>query len=494
MNKSAPKYLAFALLGCLIGVLTMSLLPDSDTVEEEQTDSNEPLYWVAPMDASYRRDKPGKSPMGMDLVPVYANQQANSPGTVRIAPNVVHNLGVRTASVQFAPLQQEVKTVGYVQYNEDKLVHIHPRVEGWIDELYVKASGDEVTLNQPLYTLYSPQLINAQEEYLLATSRNNTALINAAIARLIALQMPQQAIDALQKTRKVTQTIAFHSPQSGVVDNLNIRKGFYVEPGNTLMSIGALDEVWVEAEVFERFASLVQVGQSVTMTLGYLPGREWLGKVDYLYPSLNEKTRTVRARLRFDNPGLVLRPNMFAQVVFQVSSDQRTLQIPLDAAIRTGKQDRVVLSLGDGEFKSIEVKLGQVSGSMVEVLSGLQEDDEVVVSAQFLLDSESSVDSDFIRMQPHDMHHHMDHEKVQVESATVKGVLNSIDTQARHANISRDAIEQWQRGPATLDFTLEETLETSDLVIGQTIQFTFEIRDGDFVITDIQSLEGHQHD
>jgi Cu(I)/Ag(I) efflux system membrane fusion protein len=412
------KTAALLALGILVGVLVMTWLPDRASQPGDADDEDKPLYWVAPMDPEYRRDGPGKSPMGMDLVPVYADdaRASGGSGTVEISPEVINNLGVRTASVSRQPLQPRIRTVGYVQYNEDRLIHIHPRVEGWIERLHVKAAGDPVERGQPLYALYSPQLVNAQEELLLALKRNNELLQKAARDRLLALQMTSEFIDQLERDRKVRQTITFLSPQSGVIDNLNIREGFYVLPGTTLMSVGALDDVWVEAEVFEREASRVRVGQAVTMRLDYLPGRRWQGRVDYIYPSLDEKTRTLRIRLRFANEQRELKPNMFAQIEIDTSEDADTLVVPREAIIRTGSQDRVVLALGEGRFKSIAVSLGRMDERSVEVLDGLKEGDEVVVSAQFLLDSESSKTSDFLRMHhepagddamDHQHHHHL---------------------------------------------------------------------------------------
>ena len=262
-----------------------------------------PLYWVAPMDANYKRDKPGKSPMGMDLIPVYEESGSSSagPGAIKISPEIVNNLGVRTAMAKKKALQTEIKTVGYVQYDEDLLVHIHPRVEGWVEKLYVKAEGDPVKKGQALYEIYSPALVNAQEELLLAIERKNKRLVKAAEERLTALQIPRIAIERLKKTKQVSQNITFFAPQNGVVDNLNIRQGFFVKPGTTLMSIGDLEQVWVEAEIFERQAPFVKTGTPVTMSLGYLPGEKWQGRVDYIYPTLNPKTRTVKVRLRFKN-------------------------------------------------------------------------------------------------------------------------------------------------------------------------------------------------
>lgn len=362
----------------------------------------EPIYWVAPMDPDYRRDKPGKSPMGMDLVPVYADTASESvagPGTISVHPTVVNNLGVRTAKTIRAPLQPTIRTVGYVQYDEDRLIHIHPRVEGWIEKLYIKSSGDPVVKGQALYELYSPELVNAQEEYILALSRDNNRLIRAAHERLQALQLSAALVHELRRTRTVKQTITFYAPQDGVVENLEIREGFFVQPGTTLMAIGSLAEVWVEAEIFERQAMLVAVGMPVVMTLDYLPGREWRGVVDYIYPTLNQQTRALRVRLRFDNSDGVLRPNMYTQVVLRGASDTERLLVPREAVIRTGNQDRVVLALGEGRFKSIAVILGRLDEHHAEILDGLAEGDTVVTSAQFLLDSESSKTADFGRLE-----------------------------------------------------------------------------------------------
>ena len=401
MKQVARNVLAL-LVGVALGAFFINQLRDD--VDKARGHSNaasqEPLYWVAPMDGNYRRDKPGKSPMGMDLVPVYERDARTDedPGTVEISPEVVNNLGVRTASVELRALQTRISTVGYVQYDEDRLVHVHPRVEGWIEKLYVKAAGDPVTEGEPMYELYSPQLVNAQEELLLALKRNNERLVKAARDRLLALQLTPDFIQALERDRKLRQTVTFRAPHSGVVDNLNIREGFYVKPGTTLMSIGALDDVWVEAEVFARQAALVQVGQPVTMTLEYAPGRNWQGSVDYVYPSLDEQTRTLRVRLRFANSDLTLKPNMFAQVVIDVAPQGDALLVPREAVIRTGDQDRLVLALGEGRFKSVAVALGRSDEQAVEILQGVELGDTVVVSAQFLLDSESSKSADFKRM------------------------------------------------------------------------------------------------
>jgi Cu(I)/Ag(I) efflux system membrane fusion protein len=415
MNAVARSIVVVAVAAAAGAAATYLLLDQRHPGGAPATSSErKPLYWVAPMDPNYRRDQPGKSPMGMDLVPVYEEEGAGAPagaGTVEIAPEVVNNLGVRTTAAALGSLPAEIRTVGYVQYDEDRLAHIHPRVEGWIEQLHVKASGDPVDAGQPLYELYSPQLVNAQEEFLLALRRDNQLLEKAAEDRLLALQIGPAFIDRLRRERQISQTVTFHAPLTGVVDNLAVREGFFVRPDTTLMSVGVLDEVWVEAEVFARQAPLVAVGQPVTMTLDYLPGRLWEGEVDYLYPSLDEHTRTLRVRLRFANEEGVLKPNMFAQVVIRAPARADSLLVPREAVIRGPDHNRVVLALGAGRFKSVAVELGRVDGGQAEILGGLEAGDEVVVSAQFLLDSESSKTSDFRRMEamPAAPEHNTDH-------------------------------------------------------------------------------------
>ncbi|MFT5210910.1 MAG: Cu(I)/Ag(I) efflux system membrane fusion protein [Flavobacterium sp.] len=484
-NQSAniTALVAAAAVGAFLSYIGMFFLGADDMTAKST--AREPIYWVAPMDANYTREKAGKSPMGMDLIPVYADAGSENAeiGTVRISPEVVNNLGVRTVAAKYRALNSKISTVGYVQYDEDLLVHIHPRVEGWIEKLHVKAAGDPVKKDQALYEIYSPALVNAQEELLLALDRKNQRLIKAAEDRLKALQLPERAIKSLRETRKVAQRITFYAPQSGVLDNLNIREGFFVKPGTTLMSIGKLDQVWVEAEVFARQAFLISVGVPVTMTLSYLPGTKWQGKIDYIYPTLNAMTRTLKVRLRFDNADMLLKPNMFAQVVIQSSNDKSRLMIPKEALIRSGRGERVVLVLGDGRFKSVDVEVGAYDDDFVEILFGLDPGDEVVSSAQFLLDSESSKTSDFKRM-----NYAAEESALSSDSsATVDGVINAIMLDRGMINISRSAIEKWGRGPATLEFSFAKPVSLESLHEGMNIRFTFEINDGTFVITDILS-------
>ncbi|GAW96566.1 MULTISPECIES: efflux RND transporter periplasmic adaptor subunit [Colwellia] len=485
MTATKTSTVKASLVGLIFGAaLTVTaytiFTPQSNLTNSDSSASSEPLYWVAPMDANYRRDKAGKSPMGMDLIPYYADDGSGPDegvGTIRISPNVVNNLGVRTVIAEVKILHTQIDTVGYVTFDEDTLVHIHPRVEGWIEKLYVKAIGDAVKKGQPLYDIYSPELVNAQEEFLLAIDRKNSRLITAAENRLVALQLPKSAIKKLKKTHKVQQNITFYAPQNGVIESLEIREGFFVKPGSTLMSIGDLSQVWVVAEVFERQANQVVQGTAVTMSLDYLPGKTWQGKIDYVYPILDAKTRTVKVRLRFNNENGEFKPNMFAQITIHTSSDEKALLIPKEALIRTGNQDRVVLALGEGNFKSIAVSVGRFDSHHVEILSGLSAGEKVVSSAQFLLDSESSKTSDFKRM---------NHDSVP-STVWVDASIVSLMADHKMLTLAHPAIPAWDWPAMTMDFIALDSVDFSQLKADMTIRVEIEkVSDNDYRIINIE--------
>ncbi|GEA04973.1 hemolysin D [Alteromonas sp. KUL17] len=471
------------------------------SAHSDGTDNKAPLYWVAPMDDSYRRDKPGKSPMGMDLVPVYANDDATSaksnersPGTVMIPPNVQHNMGVKVAPVSIGTLQKTVTAVGNVAYDEESIVHIHPRVSGWVDRLFIKSQGEQVEKGQALYTLYSPELVSAQEEFVLALRRGDARLIEGAAERLKTLGLSKGVIEALQKTRRVTQTVTFNAPQSGVVEALNIREGFYVQPGTTLMSIAQLDTVWVIAEVPEKYALIIAPHNSAVVTLDEMDhgfDAKWESHVEYIYPSLSETTRTLKVRIPLNNSNHTLRPNMFAHVGIKPTQRKAALLVPRSAVIRTAEGAKVVLSKGDGNFKSVRVTLGQSDSTHFEVVEGLLPEDDVVVSAQFLIDSESSKSSDFKRM------------KAPEHQATTTGTIEAIELPAdaetngawNNANlvIARGPIEKWGRGPATMSFAVSKHIDLSQFKEGDNIMFTF-VTGKEFTVIDMRKRSEHAVD
>jgi len=378
-------------------VSVLTLTPSAGMTAEEK----EIMYWVAPMDPNYRRDKPGKSPMGMDLIAVYTNKNTaagEDPGAISISPTVVQNLGVRTQQAELSRLWRGIDTVGYVDYDESKVSHIHLRTEGWIEKLDVESEGDRFKKGDFLFDVYSPKLVNAQGELVTALSSGNKGLISASKERLSALGISATQIKQLQKTKKVKQRISIYAPQDGVVSDLPVREGMFVKPSMKVMTLGDLSSVWLLAEIFERQSAWVEVGQLAEVSLSYLPGKTWQGKVEYIYPSLDPKTRTLKVRLRFDNPGEQLKPNMYANVKIFGGAKQDTIVIPLEGLIRSGREERVIIALGEGRFEARQVLAGIESGNYVEILNGVKAGESIVISGQFLIDSEASMRGSLIRM------------------------------------------------------------------------------------------------
>ncbi|MGH8563624.1 MAG: efflux RND transporter periplasmic adaptor subunit [Gammaproteobacteria bacterium] len=402
--------LLILILGVAIG-LTLDRFGQSDNpgkpgpaVATAEKGERKILYWWDPMIPDFRSDKPGLSPMNMEMVPVYEDAGAGDPAEpmITIRPEVVNNLGVRTARVSRGMLARRLDTVGYLDYDESRLNHVHVRAEGWIQRLMVKAKGERVEQGLLLFELYSPTLVNAQEEYLQALSMGNGRLIRASRQKLKALGISESQILRLSETRRADQIVQVfaHHDQGGIVAELMVREGMYLKPDTEIMTLVDLGTVWLLAEVFEKQASWVALGQEAEARVPSFPGRVWKGKVDYLYPDLDPMTRTLRVRLRFDNPTELLKPKMFGHVTILAEPRQNVLSIPAEALIRDGVTERVVLALGRGRFQSREVVVGMESGERIEVQKGLSEADTVVVSAQFLLDSEASLKGAFRRMEP----------------------------------------------------------------------------------------------
>ena len=390
MNNRTAKLLALVLGATALTPYSLAGAAD---------DKREILYWVAPMDPNYRRDQPGKSPMGMDLVPVYADAANRDAGTVSIDPAVVQNLGVRTAKVERGPLWRRIDTVGYVAFDERRISHIHLRTDGWIETLSVKSNGERVKQGDLLFELYSPDLVNAQEEYVQALRGNNDYLRQASRERLEALGVSTGQIRQIEKNRRASQRVKVYASQDGIVDSLNVREGMYVKPATEVMALADLSSVWLLVDIFERQSDWVAPGQPAEVRLGYLPGRVWEGEVEFVYPTIDPKTRTLQARLRFDNPDEALKPNMYATVNIYAGPKRDVLSIPREALIKTGSAQRVIVALGDGKFKPRKVTSGMESGDFVEITGGLNEGDRVVTSAQFLIDSEASLKASFTRME-----------------------------------------------------------------------------------------------
>jgi len=389
-----------------LGFLTKKFIKNnanSDNIKQENK-INEPLYWVAPMDPSYRRDSPGKSPMGMDLVAVYSEDKVND-NTIKITPSVELNMGVRTEVVSKQNFSRIINTVGYVSVDENEIDHIHTYTEGWVKKLYVNSTGEHVKKNQLLFEFFSPKIVNAEEEYLLALKSDNKNLMLASYKKLLTLGVSKSEINEIKKTKKSRNLVKVFSNQDGIVSNLNVREGEYVTPNKDLLIIEDLEKIWIIGEVFERQSGWVKKSQKAIAKLPYIPNKEWVGNVDYVYPTLDPKTHTLKVRFIFENADEELKPNMYADIEIFVDSIKDSLVIPKSAVIYSGTGTRVVLNLGDGHFKITNVELGFESGQNIQVISGLKEGDKIVTSGQFLIDSESNLKSSFERLDNNTKHH-----------------------------------------------------------------------------------------
>ncbi|HED35387.1 MAG TPA: efflux RND transporter periplasmic adaptor subunit [Gammaproteobacteria bacterium] len=435
------------------------------------------LYWVAPMDPNYRRDKPGKSPMGMDLTPVYSDGDDGGDSdekgpVVKISPAVENNLGVRTAKVESGKLWRKIDTVGYVDLDESKVSHIHLRVDGWIEKLAVDTEGDRVKKGQRLFDLYSPKLVNAMEEFLQAIRSNNRRLITASKEKLVSLGISNKQISKLEKTRKVSQTISVYAPQDGIVTMLMAREGMYVKPANEVLTLADLSSVWVMAEVFESQSAWVELGQPADVELSYMPGRTWEGKVDYVYPSLDAKNRTLKVRLRFDNPDETLKPNMYANVSIYGGAKEDVLSVPREALIRSGGTERLIIAKGKGRFAQRIVVAGMESGDFVEIKSGVSAGEKVVTSAQFLIDSEAGMKASLARMTDPEVEKMSDEEMAAMnEPAKGSGVISSLMIDHGMITLEHKAIESLGWPEMTMDFITQEGVSLKGLSVGDAVDF-----------------------
>lgn len=368
-------------------------------------------YWAAPMDPTYIRNEPGKSPMGMDLVPVYeeAGEENEPSSTIRIDPVTQQNMGVRMGRVKRKRLSKSIRTFGTITYDETGLYAVNTKFNGWIETLHVDFLGERVKKGQPLFDIYSPDLLTAQQEYLIAVQQqkglNRNApkgadrLLDASRTRLAYWDLTDEQIAQLESAGEIRKTITIFSPASGVVIKKNALKGHYVKAGEHQYEIADLSTVWVDVDVYEYEFPWVHKGMRAEMELAYIPGKRYAGEVLFIYPYLDPKTRTARLRLSFANPDNKLKPGMYANIYLQSILPGKRLVVPQEAVIDSGVRKRVFVSRGKGKFEPREVTIG-VEGNdyMFEVIDGLSEGEEIVLSGQFMLDSESRLKEAIAKM------------------------------------------------------------------------------------------------
>ena len=415
---------------------------DAATPATTATGKEVTLY-TCPMHPQIIEDQPGHCPIcGMALVPKlfpsgtrltagsdagkvvgtptdehegHAMPSAQAPAlpSVSVAPVTLKYMNVVLAKAAWRALSPTLRSVGLVALDENRVVHVHPRGSGWVESLAVRAVGDPVKRGQVLLSYYSPELVAAQKDFLVAQQSGMPALRDAARERLRLLDFSGAQIDQLIKTGRVERTVPIVSPQDGYLAALNLRDGMYIQPSVDLFTIADDRRIWVQVQVLAQDMSRVAVGQQAEMTIDGLPGKSWRGRVDFIYPALDPVSRTLPVRLVFDNPDGLLKPNQFANVTIEQGAPDQVLTVPSTAIIPAPGGARVVRRKADGSFEPVVVQTGASAGGFTQILSGLQPGEAVVASGQFLLDSESNLLASFDRMtgtaQPSSGHAHHGH-------------------------------------------------------------------------------------
>ncbi len=356
-------------------------------------------YYKSTMMPGEVRQTPGKDSMGMDMAPVYEDETAaGASQTIAIDPVTIQNMGIRTARVERGPLRRTIRAVGVIDYNEAGMSDVTTKFKGWIEKLDVNTTGQLVMRGDPLFEIYSPELYSAQVEYLQAAGSAGSATPGAeairasALTKLKFLDISEDQIAGLERTRQPQKTLRILAPQDGFVTEKMVVEGQMVEAGMKIFRLADLGLVWLQADIYEQDLAYIKLGQEATVTLSYLPDREFRGRVTYIYPSVDVKTRTARVRMEFHNPGYFLKPGMFATVQVTSELEPSALLVPDMAILRSGEKTTVFVALDGGKFDPRSVTLGpQAENDEYQVLSGLKEGERIVTSGQFMLDSESQL-------------------------------------------------------------------------------------------------------
>ena len=423
------------------------------------------LYWVAPMDPNFRQPGPGKSPMGMDLIPVMAVQEmSGDPAEVTLSGTEINAIGVRTALAQPAEISGRIETVGFVAYDGHLTSHVHTRVEGWIEALNVRAVGDPVRKGDVLFEMFSQAIGSSSSDLVRAVEAGDARILNAARGNLRSLGMSADQIARIEASGEIARNIEVRAPQNGVVTALAAAEGMFLQPGVQAVSLTDLSAVWLVVDVFERDIARLTDNMRAVAGFEHLSGRTFEGQIDYVYPALDATTRTLPVRLRFDNAEGLLRPNMFGNVTLIPNETRMALTVPTEAIIRTGAAERVILKTGEGTFKPRLITTGLRdnfgSGGRTEVVQGLAPGEEVVASAQFLIDSESALNAGLMRMAPTDE-----------APARGTGELVALDAQTRLATIRHAALEALDWPAMTSQFVVRADVSLDRLAVGQQVAF-----------------------
>ncbi|AVR89320.1 Co efflux system membrane fusion protein [Thauera aromatica K172] len=449
------------------------------------------LYYRNPMGLPDTSPVPKKDSMGMDYIPVYADDKPDDSGAVVVSPARIQTLGVKTAEVELRTVDAAVRASGRIEIDERTQVVVAPRFEGWIERLHVNAVGDPVKKGQPLFTAYSPELQSTGEELRIAERLARQSAAQDPVASESARRLAEATRARLRNLEVAGQASArqvFHAPVSGVVLEKEAIQGGRFMPGEALFRIADLSKVWIIADVYEQDLARVQRGQSAQVTLEAYPGRSFAARVDYLYPTLDAATRSTRVRLELDNPEGLLRPGMFAQVALAAGDATPKLTVPGSAIIDDGERRVVLLALDEGRFKPQPVKLGQRGRDAVEVLEGVAAGDRVVVSANFLIDSESQLKAALSNLIAPEAGEPAQASPTRYQA---EGTFDALDAEAGSVTMTHGEIPALQWPAMTMDFVIADPALVQGIVPGTPVRFVFEAgAPGEYRITGIEPLAG----
>ena len=442
-------------------------------------------YWYDPMVPNQKFDKPGKSPfMDMQLEPKYANTVSNGEGVgedsgVAISSQTAQNLGIRLEKVTSKSFGESFSAVGRIEPDERRFYAVQTRIPGFVERLSVRAVGDPVTKGQKIAEIYAPELLAAQQEYLALLELNSVdsdnALKDAARSRLKLLGMTEGEISAITKTGKSSPRFGVYAPASGILTELGVREGGQLMAGSSLIQISDLSQVWVIAEVPERDAARLKLGITADVQLQSLPGEVFKGKVGYLYPMLNDSSRTLQVRIELPNKGNRLRPGMYANVAF-TGQTHEALSVATESIIATGKRKLVIVKEANG-YRPIEVTTGQERDNATEILNGLTEGEEVVVSGQFLIDSEASLSGVLARLSQQDKAMDKDMQLSKDKSMSAekmpkgRGKVVNVDVKSNHVTLDHEPIAELGWPSMTMGFKVKNSQQLSKLKVGDEVDF-----------------------
>lgn len=437
------------------------------------------LYWYDPMVPDQHFDKPGKSPfMDMELVPRYADEAAGA--GVSIDPRARQSLGMRTAAAETGRLWRRIDTVGTVRVDDNRVMMLQTRANGWLETLHIHAVNDPVRKGELVAEVYSPDLYSAQEEYLLALKHpEDPAWLGAARQKLAFLGLSEAQIGRLEKTGQAQRRVPYYAPIGGIVSNIAVHPGAAVSAGMPLMEITDLGGVWVVADVVEDQLTWIVPGKSAEITFNAMPGETFEGRVDYVYPKLDPATRTVPVRIVLANPGHRLKPGMYANVTLFGGKGDAGVIVPSEAVIRTGERAIVLVAEGGGHFRPVEVATGMESDGRTLILDGLAGGEQVVVSGQFLIESEANLKGALERMKA-----------TGAESYAGTGRIVAADARTGALTMQHDPIPALKWPAMTMDFEVADPAILKGLRPGQSVTFEMTGKDGDFVVTAVRPAAG----